>query len=221
MTELAPKTPRTVTVGALEADVARLEKALMLAQRGRDSAINRIQDSSRAGDMEDVAEARAERDDHESKIPGLVKKLEDARQDLDTAKAMVRRTAAAQAYEDIRKAVAAQVRRTEILEQALDAFAEAFKDWGVGLDSTEATMRAGGVMPNPYALRSFYQGLLDIRMHLRTSGAFGKLRTLHSADELRRSGGDSLLNLVATFQTITLQQARATLRVSGSQHSEA
>jgi hypothetical protein len=216
-TTTARKNPAPRAIERLDGDVQRLERALSDAERARDAARTRLASLIEHGETEGLAEARTARDLSEARIPDISRVLETAREDAQAAQHRAQRTAAAQGYEGIREAVAQQVRRAAKLEDCVDALGEALMEFRKGMDAADATMRSAGVIPDPYHLRTLYEGFLDIRLHIATSGLYGRRRTLESQHQIELAGRDSLRKLAAEYQTLSLQRARAALRVNGQQ----
>jgi hypothetical protein len=217
MADAARKNPIPRTAEQLDADVKRLERALSDTERARDTARTRLASLIDQGDTDGLAEARADRDLCEARIPDISRALKAAREDAEAAQHRARRASAAQGYEDIRKAVAQQAGRAAKLEDCVDALGEALMEFREGMDAAEATMRSAGVQPDPYHLRTLYAGILDIRLHIATSGLYGRMRTLESKHQIEQAGRDSLRQLAAQYEALSLQRARAALRVSGQQ----
>lgn len=201
------------TLEQLNAEVADLERQLAEIRRFQNAGKNELPRLMVAGDSEAIAQTRDEVARSEARIAELTAQLETAREAVRLAEQRDRSRLSGQTYKAVRQLVASELAALEALEVAVAAFAEAYSAAKDGLNALDVKMRGAGIEPDPLALRAKLQGITDQVLALATNAEFGRLRSLETPDELRRSGAASIAKAAREWQAITLRQVRRALSI--------
>jgi hypothetical protein len=203
----APPTPEQ-----LDAELAALERQLHEARRGQNAAKSELPRHIVAGDAQAVAQCREDLAFCEARIRELTAAIETAREAARLASGQERRKLNSAIYNTLRRGTNEVVAAAEQQEGTIEALASSNFTIEEGLAATYATMRQADIQADPDA-RAKFRVTTDRALYFASRGTFGRLLSLESPDELRRSGAASLTYVAREWQAVALRDARRALQI--------
>jgi hypothetical protein len=202
------------TVAQLAMQVEDRERAFADAQRSRNAARVQMPTLIADGDKDAVAAGRLRIQQLDLQTNAIQEELVQLQEALGVARDRERAAGAEQLLSETERLVNQVVREANACEEGLDAYTSHYLKLQAAQAALDRKFTAMNLAIDPYLLRAKVDGILAMRLWMKSDGVLGEQKTLDTKSQLERNGRASLKLAARDFAQLILRRVRIFLSLA-------